>query len=94
MKIQKVWIHLTHNFSFQFQNKGQDNLGHDIPELLPTSNGFITVPLQTELDQSHSTQHSPATEMTPLPSGPRFGRKTSFVIDVIIVLIGECYKLE
>lgn len=65
-------------------------MGHDIPELLPTSNGFITVPLEpNEINQSHSTQHPPATEMTPLPSGPRLGRKTSFVIDVVIVLIGK-----
>lgn len=78
------------NLNFPFQNKGQDNLGHDIPELLPTSNGFIAVPLQTEIDQLHSYQHSPAAEMTPLPSGPRFGRKTSFVIDAVIVIIGKC----
>ncbi|KAG4066289.1 hypothetical protein HA402_000513 [Bradysia odoriphaga] len=69
------------------QSKGQDNLGHDIPELLPTSNGFIAVPLQTVFDQSHSIPQPPAIEMTPLPSGPRMGRKTSFFIDTLIVLI-------
>lgn len=66
-------------------------MGHDIPELLPSSNGFIiTLPIeQTQLAQSHSTQASPASEMTPLPSGPRLGRKTSFLIDATILIIGE-----
>ncbi|KAJ6642837.1 hypothetical protein Bhyg_07791 [Pseudolycoriella hygida] len=70
-------------------NKGQDNLGHDIPELLPSTNGFVTVPLETNTNQLHSSPPIPGTEMTPIPSGPRLGRKTSFLVDIVIVIIGE-----